>query len=88
MATVGLLKIRVFWNKGYDVMISAHDVTNIFLSHDPNYIIDEFMWPKFGNYYFYEKSYHNLNFIKIWPEKPVFFWGGGLGSSSIISDWH
>ena len=27
MATPGLLKIKVFWNKGYDVIISAHDVT-------------------------------------------------------------
>ena len=28
MATVGLLKIKVFWNKDYDVMIYVHDVTN------------------------------------------------------------
>ena len=63
MATLGLLKIRVFWNKGYDVIISTHDVTNKFLSHDSNYIIDVVMWPKFDNYHFYEKSYHNLNFI-------------------------
>ena len=49
MATLGLLKIRVFWNKCYDVIISAHEVTNKFLSHDLNYVIDEVMWPKFGN---------------------------------------
>ena len=49
MATVGLLKMRVFWNKGYDVIFSAHDVTNKFLSNDSNYIIDVFMWPKFDN---------------------------------------
>ena len=36
--------------------------------------------------HFYETSYHNLNFIRIWPEK--LFLKGGLGSSSIISDWH
>ena len=40
MATLGLLTIRVFWNKGYDVIISAHDATNEFLSHDSDYIID------------------------------------------------
>ena len=28
MATVGLIKIKVFWNKGYDVVISVHDVSS------------------------------------------------------------
>ena len=27
IATLDLLKIKVFWNKGYDVIISAHEVT-------------------------------------------------------------
>ena len=49
MATLGLLKITVFWNKGYDVIISVDDVTNKFISGDSNYIVDVFMWPKFGN---------------------------------------
>ena len=49
MATPGLLKITVFWNKGYDVIISVDDVTNKILSRDSNYIVDLFMWPKFGN---------------------------------------
>ena len=49
MATLGLLKITVFWNKDYDVIISVDDVTNTFLSGDSNYIVDVFMWPKFGN---------------------------------------
>ena len=49
MATPDLLKIRVFWNKVYDVIISVHDVTNKFLSRDSNYIIDVVMWSKFGN---------------------------------------
>ena len=49
MATTGLLKITVFWNKGYDVIISVDDVTNKILSRDSNYIVDVFMWPKFGN---------------------------------------
>ena len=49
MATPGLLKIKVFWNKGYDVIISVHDVTNKFLSHNSNYIKDVVMWPKFSN---------------------------------------
>ena len=49
MATPGLLKITVFWNKGYDVIISVDDVTNKILSRDSNYIVDVSMWPKFGN---------------------------------------
>ena len=49
MATPGLLKITVFWNKGYDVIIPVHDVTNKILSRDLNYIVDVFIWPKFGN---------------------------------------
>ena len=38
--TPGLLKIRVFLNKGYEVIIFVHDVTNKILSWDSNYIID------------------------------------------------
>ena len=49
MATPGLLKIAVFWNKGYDVIIPVDDVTNKILSCDSYYISDVFMWPKFGN---------------------------------------
>ena len=49
MATPGLLKIGVFWNQGYDVIISVHDLTNEILSQDSNYFINVVMWPKFGN---------------------------------------
>ena len=48
IATLGLFKIKVFWNKGYDV-ISVHDVTDKILSRDSNYVVDVVMWPKFGN---------------------------------------
>ena len=49
MATPGLFKIMVFWNKGYDVIITVDDVTNKILSRDSNYIVNLFIWPKFGN---------------------------------------
>ena len=42
-ATLGLLKINVFWKKYFDVMISAHNVTNKSLSCDTNYIVDMVM---------------------------------------------
>ena len=31
MATLDLLKITVFWNKGYDVIVSVDDVTKKFI---------------------------------------------------------
>ena len=40
LASLGLLKIKVFRNKSYDVMISVHGVTNEILSRDSNYIVD------------------------------------------------
>ena len=49
IVTPGLLKITVFWNECQDVIISVNDVTNKILSRDWNYIVDVFMWPKFGN---------------------------------------
>ena len=49
MATPGLLKIKVFWNKGYGVIIYVHDVTRKILSGYLDYIVDMVMWLKFGN---------------------------------------
>ena len=71
MTTLGLLKIKVLWNKSYDVIISVDDVTNKFLSHDSNYIVDVAKWPKFGNSTAFIREVIR---IRIWPEKPL-FWG-------------
>ena len=49
IATPGLLKMTVFWNKGYDLIIPINGVTNKISPRDSNYIVDVFMWPKFGN---------------------------------------
>ena len=49
MATRDLLKITVFSNKGYDVIISADEATNKILSRDWNYIVDLFMWLNFSS---------------------------------------
>ena len=49
LATLGLLKIKIFWNKGYDVIISVNDVTNKIFSGDSNYILDTVTWPKSVN---------------------------------------
>ena len=50
MATPDLLKIEVFLNIGYDVIIAVNDAINKVLSLDSDYIIDVFIWPKFGNF--------------------------------------
>ena len=49
MATLGLLKINLFWNKEYDAIISAHDITNKILPRGSYYTVDVVMWPMFGN---------------------------------------
>ena len=47
MAAPSLLKIKVFWNIGYDVIISVYD--SEVLLRGSNYIVDVIMGPKFGN---------------------------------------
>ena len=48
MTTLGLVKIKIFWNKGNDVITIVHDVGNKILTCDSSYIVDVVMWPKFG----------------------------------------
>ena len=43
LATLVFLKIRIFWTKGYDFIISVHDVTSKILSHHLNYVVDVVM---------------------------------------------
>ena len=40
MATLGVLKIKVFQNENYDVIVSVNDVINKILSRDSDYIVD------------------------------------------------
>ena len=72
MVTQALLTITVFWNKGYDVIIRVNDVSNKTLSRDSNYILDVFMWPKFGNSFLWERL-SQPQFIKDWTRKTAFF---------------
>ena len=43
LATLGLLKLKVFQNKGYDVITFVHDVINKILSRNSNFIADMVM---------------------------------------------
>ena len=68
--TLGLLKIKVCWNKGYNVITSVHDVTKKsyhvhqmklqIWSCDQSFVTLAFLW-------------ENLNFIRIWPGKQLFW---------------
>ena len=49
LATLSLLKTKVFWKKGYHAINSVYDVTNKILSYDSNDIENVVMWPKFVN---------------------------------------
>ena len=40
MISAKLAKIKVFWNKRYDVIISVYDVTNKILSCNSKHIVD------------------------------------------------
>ena len=48
MATLGFLQIKVFWNKGFDVITYVIYLINKILSCDSNYILDMVRWPNFG----------------------------------------
>ena len=49
LATLGFLKILIFWNKGYESIISVYYITNKKLSRDSNYSVDVLVWTKFSN---------------------------------------
>ena len=53
MATLGLLKLKVFWNKGYDVIVYVH---HQILSRDSIFIVDMVIWPKLGTSSIYMKE--------------------------------
>ena len=49
MATSDLLKVKVFWIIGYDVITPVHDVTNKILLCDSDDNANAVMSRKFGN---------------------------------------
>ena len=75
LATLDLLKIKIFWNKGYDVITSVYGVTNKVLSRDSNYIVDVMMWPKFGHSSISMREVIVTSTIKGFDQKKQFFWG-------------
>ena len=49
LATPGLLKIIIFWNKVYDVIIKVCDINSKTLPHVKNYIVNAVMLRKFDS---------------------------------------
>ena len=49
LAAPGFLKIKIFKNKGYDVILIDFEVTKKLLHNDSNYIVGVVMSPKFDN---------------------------------------
>ena len=89
LATPDFLKIQIFRNKGYNVIISDYDVTNKILLCDSNYIVAAVMWRKFGNSSISMRDVIKTAILskKIWAKKTLFL-RGGLGSNSIIWGWN
>ena len=74
MVTLSLLKIEMFWNKGYDVIISVHDVTNKILSPNSNSTVDVAMWPKFGNSSLYMREVIITSILQGFDQENHAFW--------------
>ena len=49
LANQGRLKIKIFQQKGYEVIILEYEATSKIFSRNSNYILDVVMWVKSGN---------------------------------------
>ena len=78
LATLGLLKIKTFWKKGYEFIISVYDVTNKILSRDSVYIVNVVMWPKFGNSSTSMREVIITSILEGFEQKNHFFYGVAL----------
>ena len=87
MTTLAHLKVKIFWNKNYDVIIYVNDFIEKIFSRESNYIVDLLMWPKFGNSSICMREVIITSLDKDLTRKNTFL-RSSLGSGSIISDWH
>ena len=71
----GLLTIKVFWNKDYDVIIYVIELTNKILSRNSNYIVDAVMWSKFGKFSIFTKDVIIISILQELNQKKHLFWG-------------
>ena len=73
LAALDLLIIKVFWNKGYDVIICVNDFTNKILLRDSNYVLDVVMWWELLALSFLWGKLSWPQFLRIWSEKSIFW---------------
>ena len=83
LTTLGILKIKLFWNEGYDAIISVPGVNNKILSHESNYINDSLMWQELGNSSIYMTEVVMASILQGFDQKNQFF-RATPGLSSII----
>ena len=74
MAYPGLLKIKVFRNKGYDIITYIHHVNDKILSRDLNYTIDVVMWLKFDNTSISMREVIIISILQGFDQKNCIFW--------------
>ena len=86
MATLGIFKRNIFWNKEYDVIIFVNDVSNKNLLRESNYTVDVVIWPKFGNCSISMREIMITSILLGFHQINNLLLSGGLGSSSIILD--
>ena len=84
MAALGLLIIKLFWKKYYDVIIFSHDVTKKF--YQVNQIIS-WMSSKFGNSSLSLREVIITSIYKDLTKKTIFL-TSGFGPSTVFLDWH
>ena len=94
LAFTGLLKRKIFQNKGYVITILDCDVTDKILPLHLNYLNCRWswghvvIWPKFGNSSISVREVIITSILWEFDQKNCFLLRGGLGSSSTIWDWH
>ena len=74
MASLGFPKIKVFWNKGYDITTYVHQIIDQILLHDLICIVNVVMRPKFGNSSIYMREVITST-SQGFDHKNHFFWG-------------
>ena len=84
MAALGLLIIKLFWKKYYDVILFAHDVTKKF--YQVNQIIS-WMSSKFGNSSLSLREVIITSILSGFDQKK-FFLMSSFGPSTVFLDWH
>ena len=75
---------KVFWYKGYDVIISVPYVISKVLLRDSDFIVNLIVWPKFADSSVREATITSI-YKRFWPKTN--FRRDGLGLSSKIWDW-